>query len=201
MTGQSTATLSVGIIIAVLMMAVNCQELDEISSSVNRPGVCALPSDTGPCRANMKRYFYNVQSGACEQFVYGGCQGNRNNFKTLLQCQLYCNQRVVCQASPESGFCEAYFPSYFYNSTSGKCEKFVYGGCGGNANRFSSKQQCNDKCVCSQPPVTGPCELAFPAFYYNARKNTCVPFIYGGCKGNSNRFSDANTCQETCGGR
>ena len=54
--------------------------------------------------------------------------------------------RVVCNASPETGPCLAYFPSFFYNSTSGKCERFVYGGCQGNANRFGTEQQCNNKC-------------------------------------------------------
>ena len=55
--------------------------------------------------------------------------------------------------------------------------------------------------MCSQPLETGPCKAANSAFYYSANNNTCEPFIYGGCNGNSNRFSDAETCLETCGGK
>ena len=123
MAGQLTAALLVGIIIAVLTIAVNCQE-NEISIScelktaacmaihsificiyhtymytvASRANVCGLPSDQGPCKANAQRYFYNVQSGECEVFVYGGCQGNRNNFKSAKQCHRFCS-KSACMCS------------------------------------------------------------------------------------------------------
>ena len=37
---------------------------------------------------------------------------------------------------PNELSCRAYIPRYFYNSRTGKCELFIYGGCNGNANRF-----------------------------------------------------------------
>ncbi|XP_059155154.1 kunitz-like toxin PcKuz3 [Physella acuta] len=52
-----------------------------------------------------------------------------------------------CQLKPESGFCEAYIPSFYYNPASGDCESFVYGGCGGNQNRFGSQQLCASTCL------------------------------------------------------
>ena len=52
----------------------------------------------------------------------------------------------ICRLQPESGLCLAYFPSYFYNSTSRMCEMFVYGGCGGNENRFSTIDDCQAAC-------------------------------------------------------
>ena len=36
------------------------------------------------------RYFHNSTSGLCEQFIYGGCEGNDNNFETLKECQERC---------------------------------------------------------------------------------------------------------------
>ena len=51
-----------------------------------------------------------------------------------------------CQLPPVSGLCEAYMPSFFYNATSKQCEKFVYGGCGGNKNRFQTKESCLESC-------------------------------------------------------
>ncbi|KAH8324212.1 hypothetical protein KR074_001462, partial [Drosophila pseudoananassae] len=43
--------------------------------------------------------------------------------------------------------CEAYIPSWTYNSSSNECIKFIYGGCRGNDNRFGSKQACEEKCL------------------------------------------------------
>ena len=51
-----------------------------------------------------------------------------------------------CGLEPETGLCEAYLPSYFYNVTSKRCETFIYGGCGGNDNRFLTLQQCQATC-------------------------------------------------------
>ncbi len=34
--------------------------------------VCNLPGETGMCKAYKPSYFYNKNSGKCEQFIYGG---------------------------------------------------------------------------------------------------------------------------------
>eukprot|EP01084_Bolivina_argentea_P029884 55445_1 len=57
--------------------------------------VCALPAATGPCRAAFPRYFYNSNTGQCESFTFGGCDGNGNNFETLQECQSSC-PRPIC---------------------------------------------------------------------------------------------------------
>ncbi|XP_037502293.1 BPTI/Kunitz domain-containing protein, partial [Rhipicephalus sanguineus] len=54
------------------------------------PEVCTYPADTGPCKAYMTRFFYNTETRRCEQFVYGGCGGNGNNFLTYDACQKKC---------------------------------------------------------------------------------------------------------------
>ncbi|KAF7248458.1 Kunitz-type serine protease inhibitor 1, partial [Varanus komodoensis] len=51
---------------------------------------CWLPSDPGPCDGYFPRYFYNSASKKCEKFIYGGCGGNKNNFKTLKECERTC---------------------------------------------------------------------------------------------------------------
>ena len=53
---------------------------------------------------------------------------------------------AYCKFPPVSGMCLAYMPSFFYNATSGMCESFVYGGCGGNDNRFTSVDECMKTC-------------------------------------------------------
>ena len=52
--------------------------------------VCYMQPLVGPCFAAMERYFYNSTSSQCEQFTYGGCKGNMNNFDTLLGCKIRC---------------------------------------------------------------------------------------------------------------
>merc|ERR1719402_674070 len=109
------------------------------------------------------------------------------------------------QKSAVTGPCEAYIPSFSYIKEKGKCEKFIYGGCKGNNNRFGSLAECQDKCVnggtdpCDQKfAVTGPCYAAMPRFSYNKDQAKCEKFIYGGCKGNDNRFGSLAECQDKC---
>ncbi|XP_030384359.1 male accessory gland serine protease inhibitor-like [Scaptodrosophila lebanonensis] len=42
--------------------------------------------------------------------------------------------------------CAAYMPKWTYNSAANECISFIYGGCGGNANRFGSQAECEEKC-------------------------------------------------------
>uniref|UniRef100_A0A452HDX8 BPTI/Kunitz inhibitor domain-containing protein n=1 Tax=Gopherus agassizii TaxID=38772 RepID=A0A452HDX8_9SAUR len=52
--------------------------------------LCHLPSVCGSCKARFPRFFYNWSSQACEEFVYGGCGGNKNNFETKEECLQAC---------------------------------------------------------------------------------------------------------------
>ena len=51
-----------------------------------------------------------------------------------------------CTLQPDTGPCRASIPSYYYNTASGNCEKFIYGGCDGNENRFETAAQCVANC-------------------------------------------------------
>ncbi|CAF0785497.1 unnamed protein product [Adineta ricciae] len=52
--------------------------------------VCKQPSVTGPCKAYFKRFYYNSSKKSCENFAYGGCAGNENNFATKAECEKTC---------------------------------------------------------------------------------------------------------------
>ncbi len=52
--------------------------------------ICELPPATGPCEAAMQRYYYDVEQGDCLEFIYGGCDGNANNFETYTACLQAC---------------------------------------------------------------------------------------------------------------
>lgn len=163
--------------------------------------VCALSADPGPCEALIPRYFHNSTSKMCEKFIYGGCAGNANNFQNLEACQDKCED--VCSLPPVVGPCDAVFPRYFHNATSKQCEKFVYGGCGGNENNFKTLSDCQDECsdICSLPPETGPCRAYFRRYFHNATSGQCEKFVYGGCQGNSNNFKTLEDCEDSCGGK
>ncbi|VDM69411.1 unnamed protein product [Strongylus vulgaris] len=47
---------------------------------------CCHPIDRGSCFANVTRFAYDKESQRCVAFIYGGCKGNRNNFRTHEEC-------------------------------------------------------------------------------------------------------------------
>ena len=56
---------------------------------------------------------------------------------------------------------------------------------------------CNaDECLLPKDP--GPCEDFSKHYYFNAAKNKCKKFNYGGCGGNENRWKKKGDCRERC---
>ncbi|XP_072109534.1 tissue factor pathway inhibitor 2 [Mobula birostris] len=169
---------------------------------------CSLPKDEGPCKAINHRYYYNVATGKCEKFVYGGCKGNENNFLSAIDCTDRCgrtiNKRDICSQPAKPGPCKAYLIRYFYNVKSQKCEKFIYGGCMKNENNFVSENECTAHCgrtitdKCQLPPEIGICRAFLTRYFYNITTGMCEQFVYGGCYGNANNFRDITSCQMEC---
>lgn len=56
----------------------------------NNADICLQPQDEGPCRALLRRYYYDRSTQSCRLFYYGGCEGNANNFETLEDCNEAC---------------------------------------------------------------------------------------------------------------
>ncbi|XP_054555276.1 putative Kunitz-type serine protease inhibitor isoform X2 [Talpa occidentalis] len=54
------------------------------------PAFCLESSYTGPCKASFTRWFFNINSGFCEKFVYGGCRRKLNHFLTEEECKSTC---------------------------------------------------------------------------------------------------------------
>ncbi len=118
----------------------------------------------------------NNFSCSCVLFIaFSGCGGNHNNFASLSDCENRCNHHLgkersvkqekskfrsknlptnpVCLLPVEVGPCEALIPGFFFNTQTKRCESFVYGGCRGNGNRFSTREDCES--ACSLPSQTG----------------------------------------------
>ncbi|XP_039502714.1 male accessory gland serine protease inhibitor-like [Drosophila santomea] len=50
------------------------------------------------------------------------------------------------QIGSDKYWCLALIPNWSYDSNKKECVKFSYGGCGGNANRFFTKELCEKMC-------------------------------------------------------
>ncbi|XP_043927289.1 amyloid-beta precursor protein isoform X2 [Protopterus annectens] len=61
--------------------------------------VCSEQAETGPCRAMIPRWYFEVTEGKCAQFIYGGCGGNRNNFETEDYCLSVCGNLIPTTAA------------------------------------------------------------------------------------------------------
>ena len=113
--------------------------------------------ETGTCRASLERWYFNAQTGNCEAFEYGGCDGNRNNFASKEKCEDFCgsaltprprenDSKIDCHLPAEVGPCRAAIQRYYFNPDSSQCEMFVFGGCSGNSNNFATLKDCENQC-------------------------------------------------------
>jgi hypothetical protein len=104
-----------------------------------------------------------------------------------------------------------------YDAAQGKCVSYVYGGCRGTDNLFISENECKEKCLlnkakpksvaewerpdtCLLPPITGniSCLRFQPMFTFDAETEACVPYIYGGCRGTDNLYTNHDECLKKC---
>ncbi|XP_073928533.1 WAP four-disulfide core domain protein 6A-like [Castor canadensis] len=64
-----------------------------------RKDVCSMPKETGPCFAYLPRWWYDKETELCSRFIYGGCQGNPNNFPSEAICLVICKKRCKSHGS------------------------------------------------------------------------------------------------------
>uniref|UniRef100_A0A3Q2PBI9 BPTI/Kunitz inhibitor domain-containing protein n=1 Tax=Fundulus heteroclitus TaxID=8078 RepID=A0A3Q2PBI9_FUNHE len=51
---------------------------------------CVDPPRVGPCRASFPRWYYDPLETKCVSFIFGGCDGNDNNFDKEEDCSAAC---------------------------------------------------------------------------------------------------------------
>jgi hypothetical protein len=162
------------------------------------PCTCTLLPEVGPCTAVVPRWYHDFNTGQCEEFTWGGCGGNANNFETRDECAAECMDPCTQPAVP--GDCQAALPRWYYSSLSGHCEVFVWGGCGGNDNNFSTRDTCQAACgdICFLPPDPGDCDGICPRWYFDPGTGECEEFVWGCCGGNRNSFTTREDCEFVC---
>lgn len=67
--------------------------------------VCSQEAMTGPCRAVMPRWYFDLSKGKCVRFIYGGCGGNRNNFESEDYCMAVCKTMSKSRRRPAWQHC------------------------------------------------------------------------------------------------
>ncbi len=109
--------------------------------------LCFLPADPGPCEGICPRFFHNAETGQCEEFTWGCCDGNANNFETVEACEAACVPTLDdCFLPADGGPCDGICPRFFYSVETHRCELFYWGCCGGNFNNFLTLQACESNC-------------------------------------------------------
>lgn len=53
----------------------------------------------------------------------------------------------ICQLRPDPGQCYGSFEQFYFNTQLRACQTFTWGGCGGNQNRFASRDECERACA------------------------------------------------------
>ncbi|CAG4980113.1 unnamed protein product [Colias eurytheme] len=51
-----------------------------------------------------------------------------------------------CYLQADPGLCLAYNVRYYFDIKENSCKEFIYGGCGGNSNRFYTMSECMEAC-------------------------------------------------------
>nr|AFM86447.1 papilin-like protein [Callorhinchus milii] len=151
----NTAGLSLGLIAVYLTFFTSAQKLPE----------CNLPKDEGQQGNNPTiRFYYDKNTDTCKPFSYKGTGGNGNNSLTDKPCMRNCSMRGneiypsddrACMLPMEKGDCKGHILLYYFNSTKKKCSSFLYGGCGGNGNRFFLQQLCKTVCASKIDQLAG----------------------------------------------
>ncbi|CAI2349048.1 unnamed protein product [Caenorhabditis sp. 36 PRJEB53466] len=183
----------------------DCPSTHECQSDHNvccpRPqAICSQPLRLGDCKQSVRRYWYNAVTRACEIFDYTGCQGNDNNFETLLECQNTCENIIPEPQCPQGDAYKDYQGNYYVCSNSGagnscpvnyECyfDGYVWGCCPTKAY------------TCTLSPHKGvTCGSGSSyRYFYNSQTQECESFQYNGCDGNSNNFATREDCEGYCG--
>ncbi|NXU26573.1 SPIT1 inhibitor, partial [Thalassarche chlororhynchos] len=96
---------------------------------------CLTPKKVGWCRGSFPRWFYNPSLQQCEEFIFGGCKPNKNNYLREEECKLACknvralgttcgaegNNHWLSQPGVQVSVCNGNCQSPFFRCKDGCC--------------------------------------------------------------------------------
>nr|XP_054928140.1 thrombin inhibitor hemalin-like [Dermacentor andersoni] len=131
-----------------------CQEQRDCMSGPNsetRPARCYTPPESGNCRAYIPTWYFDPKFSKCRVFVYGGCGGNENQFRSEKECQSLClpssERRRVCSPKPKRGLCNTHSYFWYFHPGSTTCRRYRHGLCDRGSNKFLSCERCMATCT------------------------------------------------------
>lgn len=74
----------------------SCNYTDEEAEEI-----CHEPKDPGTCSGNIIRLYYDKDAGECKHFSYSGCEGTKNNFPTVIDCEKVCKRGQNSDTTPD----------------------------------------------------------------------------------------------------
>ena len=93
------------------------QEEQEQKEEEEEEPDCSQPPDSGPCRGELERFYWEAGQQECLVFSYSGCAGNNNNFLSLEECQTHCRPARRHLARKTENLC-------FLESDGGPCSSY-----------------------------------------------------------------------------
>ncbi|XP_072437929.1 kappaPI-actitoxin-Avd3b [Chiloscyllium punctatum] len=61
-------------------------------------------------------------------------------------------EQEPCLLGLDEGTCSRYTLRWYYHRRTDRCRPFIYSGCGGNANRFQTQEECEQRCKNNKEP-------------------------------------------------
>ncbi|KAL6743015.1 hypothetical protein Aduo_016102 [Ancylostoma duodenale] len=174
----------------VIFISVGFADRLEISTPAVDP--CTQDQEAGVGSVQLTRFYFNKQTKLCEEFVYFGAGGNRNNFLTLEECQAQCPESPnPCAVSTGPSLTQC-TPGV---STCGS-GSFCHVGATPQTTTCCPKPAPIDRC--QQPLNVGVGNANLQRWYFNPLTQQCQPCVYRGLQGNENNFLSKQECENSC---
>uniref|UniRef100_R4G7H0 KP-Ech-3 n=1 Tax=Echiopsis curta TaxID=529692 RepID=R4G7H0_9SAUR len=119
----------------------------------------------------------------CQEFIFGGCKGNANNFVSKQDCFQTCIRGGAAEATVVP---------------SGPATEVATLRAGHLPEAYENRPGFRE--FCAAPRVVGPCRASFLRWYFDLESRTCKMFVYGGCRGNKNNYLFEEHCWSQCTG-